>query len=295
MKRVLNLGAGTQSSVVLLMMERGELPRADVALFADTGWEPREVYEHLEWLKDRTSIPIATVSRGNIYDDAMNSRWQGRRLQRWASMPLYVLTTQRLHTPGETLFGRDDAEYVLDLDRPQQGKIKRQCTSEYKVEPIERYIKTVVLGLADRGRWPTEPEVVQVFGLSGDEMSRVRQPPLWATFEYPLIFDLRWPRWKVIEWAEKHYPDHRFPRSACVGCPYHSNAEWRWIKDNDPEGWAEAIALDRKLRNEGRTRGTVYLHRSCVPLEDANLDERDTNQTYLRDGMANECIGMCGV
>lgn len=42
-KRVLNLGAGTQSSVIYLMMCRGELPPADVAIFADTQWEPKEV------------------------------------------------------------------------------------------------------------------------------------------------------------------------------------------------------------------------------------------------------------
>lgn len=39
--RILNLGAGTQSSVIYLMMCRDELPRADVAIFADTLWEPR--------------------------------------------------------------------------------------------------------------------------------------------------------------------------------------------------------------------------------------------------------------
>jgi len=48
MYNVLNLGAGVQSTCILRKMLAGELPRADVALFADTGWEPLSVYKHLD-------------------------------------------------------------------------------------------------------------------------------------------------------------------------------------------------------------------------------------------------------
>ena len=49
-KRILSLGAGVQSTCVLLMSGRGELPKLDCAVFSDTGWEPPEVYEHFAWL-----------------------------------------------------------------------------------------------------------------------------------------------------------------------------------------------------------------------------------------------------
>ena len=41
--RVLSLGAGVQSSCLALMAEKGEygLPKPDLAIFADTGWEPQ--------------------------------------------------------------------------------------------------------------------------------------------------------------------------------------------------------------------------------------------------------------
>lgn len=39
-KRVLSLGAGVQSTAVLLMMIHGEIPKADHVIFSDTGWEP---------------------------------------------------------------------------------------------------------------------------------------------------------------------------------------------------------------------------------------------------------------
>ena len=51
MLEVLSLGAGVQSSTVLMLSCRGDLPKLDVAVFADTGWEPAAVYEHLGGLE----------------------------------------------------------------------------------------------------------------------------------------------------------------------------------------------------------------------------------------------------
>ena len=49
--RVLSLGAGVQSSTLALMIEHGEVPMVDCAIFADTGDEPKEVYKWLDFLK----------------------------------------------------------------------------------------------------------------------------------------------------------------------------------------------------------------------------------------------------
>ena len=49
---VLSLGAGVQSTTMALMAAPGEInPMPDCAIFADTGWEPRAVYDHLAWLR----------------------------------------------------------------------------------------------------------------------------------------------------------------------------------------------------------------------------------------------------
>jgi len=42
--RILSLGAGVQSSTLALMARDGTLPGLDAAIFADTGWEPPQVY-----------------------------------------------------------------------------------------------------------------------------------------------------------------------------------------------------------------------------------------------------------
>lgn len=64
---VLSMGAGVQSSTLALMAAHGEVtPMPDVAIFADTGYEPKEVYDWLEFLKTKLPFPVVTVSKGNI-------------------------------------------------------------------------------------------------------------------------------------------------------------------------------------------------------------------------------------
>lgn len=74
--RVLSLGAGVQSTSLLLLAAEGRLPALDAAIFADTGWEPRAVYEHLDRIEREVAapagIPILRVSSGNIRDDALD-------------------------------------------------------------------------------------------------------------------------------------------------------------------------------------------------------------------------------
>ena len=49
--RILALGAGVQSTTLALMIEKGEVPMVDAAIFSDTMAEPRRVYSHLDWLE----------------------------------------------------------------------------------------------------------------------------------------------------------------------------------------------------------------------------------------------------
>ena len=48
--RILSLGAGVQSSTLLMKIYNGEIAPVDAAIFADTGNEPKEVYD---WFKFR--------------------------------------------------------------------------------------------------------------------------------------------------------------------------------------------------------------------------------------------------
>lgn len=78
MLNILSLGAGVQSSTVLLMSCRGVLPKLDAAIFADTQWEPKAVYDWLYTILEpeaaRAGIPLFRVTAGNIREDALRSR-----------------------------------------------------------------------------------------------------------------------------------------------------------------------------------------------------------------------------
>lgn len=275
MIEVLNLGAGVQSSTVLLMSIRGELPRLDHAIFADTGWEPAAVYRQMDWLEEQATaagIAVHRVSAGNIKHDALISQVRGTKQagRRWASMPYYT------------------------DEHGQAGMIRRQCTSEYKIQAVERCIRRTILKLKPRQRAPQEPVIRRWYGISFDEQQRTRiSGDKWAVNWYPLI-EKCMSRAGCHEWLESHgYPDA--PRSACIGCPYHSDAEWRDMKENRPEEWADAVAFDAAIRNCSGMRSQVFLHRDRIPLDEVNLYKKfDKNQLPLFS-MQDECSGMCGV
>jgi hypothetical protein len=260
--RLLSLGAGVQSTTVLLLACEGTIPRFDVALFADTGWEPRAVYSNLERLTahaEKHGIPVRRVSAGNIRDDALDPR------HRFVSMPLHS------RNPDGT-----------------KGLARRQCTSEYKILPLKKAAREL-LGYPHPRRVPAGVYAEQAIGISTDEIGRARDSGVrFLRNVFPLI-DLGFDRTRCMEYlADRGFGET--VKSACVGCPFHGNAGWRWIRDNDPEGWAEAVEFDRAIRNgyprateQGqRLRGQYFLHRSCLPLDQVDLDPLAGSKRHLR-------------
>lgn len=269
MIRVLNLGAGTQSSVLLLMSETGEIPPVDVAVFANTGWEPAEVMEHFEWLRKQVKkTRIEVVTNGNIYDDMVASLKTDKER---VLIPLYTLS-------------KDGNE----------GITRRQCTKEYKIDPITKFIKSELLGLKKGARWPKTAVVEQVFGISYDEMQRMRvSQESWCVYQYPLI-DMRMRRQQVIDWAKARYPEKVFPRSACVGCPYHDNHEWSKVASGDKQEWQKVVELDALIRNQRLMNSECFLHPKRQPIDEIDFRSRDEKNGQM-SLWQNECEGMCGV
>ncbi|NOG70844.1 hypothetical protein [Roseicella sp. DB1501] len=294
--RILSLGAGVQSTTLALMAARGEVsPMPDCAVFADTGWEPQAVYEHLAWLRSPNVLPfpVHIVSAGDLRTDLL----AGAQGKRWASIPAFT----RNVTPTGTelpVYDEDDngdlivvGSRILKTDRVGVGMIRRQCTGDYKIVPIRRKVREL-LGIAGR-RSPKSPVAEQWIGISLDEALRMK-PSFedWQVNRWPLI-EHGMTRRDCVRWLERHeYPLP--PKSACIGCPFHSDDHWRHMRDHDANAWADAVSVDHAIRTGFRgIRGEVYLHRSAVPLDQADLTT-DTDRGQL-DLWPNECEGMCGV
>jgi hypothetical protein len=294
--RVLSLGAGVQSTTLALMAAHGEIgPMPDCAIFADTGWEPRAVYKHLAWLMSPNVLPfpVHIVSGGDLRADLV----AGARGRRWASIPAFTRTVTPAGAELPVFDETEDGETVvigsriLPTDRVEIGMIRRQCTGDYKVAPIRRKVRKLA-GIARR-RSPKTAIVEQWIGISLDEAIRMKPSfEAWQVNRWPLI-ERRMRRSDCLRWLERHdYPAP--PKSACIGCPFHSDAHWRRMRDADPKAWADAVDLDRTIRTGFRSiRGEVFLHRSAVPLAEADLTTAgDRGQLDL---WPNECEGLCGV
>jgi len=261
---ILSLGGGVQSSALYLAAAQGEMlfhkyDMPDLAIFADTQAEPQSTYDTIDELEklygDR--IPIDRVTAGNLEEVKPD----------FASIPFF--------RPGPK--GRQ--------------MMPRQCTSQFKVEPIIQHIRKLV-GAGPRQH--VKEKVVQWIGISWDEAIRAKNSPLkWLETVWPLL-EKRWTRGHCLEYLQKQcnenlvFFDEIVKRSACVFCPFKSDTEWEELQKN-PLEWDRAVAYDEKLRNlEG---GENYLHSSCKPLKDVRLD---TFRDQMLLNFNNECHGMCG-
>jgi len=253
--RIISLGAGVQSSTMALMASCGELERPDAAIFADTGWEPKAVYAWLDWLTPRLSFPVHRVQRGDIRADLL--RRTNATGQRFVSIPSYTWNG---------------------------GMGRRQCTREYKIEPIVKKIRELGGGL----KAPVEMWI----GISLDEIRRMKPNRVkWITNRWPLI-ERRMNRQDCLRWML----DHDFPappKSSCLGCPFHDDAYWRRLKADSPEEFADTVAADKAIRDMPGFDYEQYLHRSLMPLDEVDLStEEDRGQMDMFDG---DCEGYCGV
>lgn len=216
--RILNLGAGVQSTALFAMITDGDLPAVDYAIFADVGDEPQAVYRHLEFLKTIGGPEIITVrasetSLGDNLIHGINSTGQ-----RHVAIPTHLAIGGQPSAMG-----------------------RRQCTAEYKIKPIEKEIRRL-LGVPKGGRLKADDHVTQIFGLSFDEPRRVARVKDqfvarrgWAA-EFPLFDDFT-TRQDCAAYLQKRFPAMHVPRSACVFCPYRSDDEWIHLRDTDPEGF----------------------------------------------------------
>ena len=177
-KTVLNLGAGVQSTALYLMSMDGEIDPIDCASFADVGEEPSSVYDHIEWMKMLGGPEIITVTSGKLGDALAagtdylgNSRKDGGH---YVSIPAFTINPQN----------------------GQKGMIRRQCTGDFKIKPVEKHIRQVLFDTPAGRPIPKDCHVTQWMGLSFDEPKRVirgtqrfmAKPATWSV-EFPL-FDL---------------------------------------------------------------------------------------------------------
>lgn len=267
----ISLGAGVQSSAMYMMSVLGEhgVPRADVAIFADTMDEGRDTYEFLEVIEEwgrqqENPIPIHKVSEGHLSADVI-ARHRGEK-KRCAAIPAFVV-------------GEDG----------KPAPMRRHCTAEYKVRPIQKFVRRNVMGLK-HGERIGKKHALCMLGISNDELGRMKDnPEKWASNGYPLV-DAGLNRDDCRSYVEqKGLPTP--PRSACVFCPFHSTDVWKEMRDDSPDDFEKACVIDEAIRDMSASgvRQEAFLHRSLRPLRDEPFDDGQMDLFW------DECEGHCGI
>lgn len=288
-----SMGAGVQSTTIALLAANGIIEKPRYAVFSDTGWEPPGVYTHLEKLDAEVlkpcGIELVRVANGNLREEAIDTSYL-RRIPVFTRSPdgsrgitkrqctgHYKLTpifqwlrkTLGANTKTDTcgycdgIGSRDVPWLVKDGQKETWGT----CSVCHGNKTLTR------IGAAPKGKWARA-----YIGFSLDELGRMSASEVpYAVNEYPLIAgDLKMSRQDCLDYLSEQGWGTT-PKSACVGCPFHTNAEWRRIKA-DPELWADAVDVDRKIRNRPMQDSEAFLHHSAIPLEIADISSGNDDE-----------------
>lgn len=267
---IISLGAGVQSSTMVLMAAAGEItPMPVAAIFADTQAEPKSVYVWLDWLVKQLPFPVQRVTKGSLIEDTLRIRKRRDGLGYWNPSGI--------------------PHFSINADGTS-GHGPRQCTHDFKLLPLAREQRRIM-------RESGTKQCVVWIGISTDEAMRIKPSRVrYATHRWPLI-ELEMSRRDCIAWMTAHnFPTP--PRSACVFCPYHSDREWRRLKDEEPSEFEKAVKFEadyQKVKSQTVSkRGFIpFLHSSRKPLSEVDFStEEERGQINLFN---NECEGMCGV
>lgn len=249
------------------MAAAGEItPMPSCAIFADTQAEPAHVYEWLAWLESQLPFPVHRITKGDIEADSLKLR-----VNETTGAPYYK-TIVPFFVAGDVGF---------------RGILSRNCTYDYKVLPLIRRAKQE---MKEAGA----DSCTQWIGISLDEVRRMK-PSRDARIinRWPLV-EARMSRWDCLRWMKaRNFPEP--PKSACVFCPFHSDAHWRQMKTEQPADFARAVAFEKaaeEVQKAGGARNKGFLHDSLVPLGEVDFS---TDEERGQGSFNLECEGLCGV
>jgi 3'-phosphoadenosine 5'-phosphosulfate sulfotransferase (PAPS reductase)/FAD synthetase len=248
---VLNFSAGTQSSVLLWMVLRGEIqiPENFIVLQADPGMENSDTYRYSEMMRGlckTAQVPYFVAPGPSLYQDLVE---------------LSNTDKSRLDNPP----------YWTKNEKGKVGRLKHKCTYTYKIAPMDRFIRRYLeeqFGISSKSKRMGEGIVEKWIGFGYDEVLRIKPPNRkYVRFCFPLI-DLGWDRDKVNEYyTENNLP--KPPRSVCNACFANGVSFLKEMYQSRPKDWRQAVEVDKAVRDWSQIgiNDTVFVSPTAKPLE----------------------------
>ena len=244
--RAISWGGGVQSTLLGELSARGDLERVDLIAHADLGWERKKTYEIV---------------------DFYSARW------REMGMRVEILKVGNIEVQGA------DEHIHMPFWTSDGGPLRRQCTREFKIRPIRRFIREQLGYHPSKAPAPPPGSIETWIGFTTDEWTRAKPSGVkYIINRWPLL-ELRMSRTNCEEWFKAH--DLPVPiKSACIGCPYRHAMEWQEMRDQSPEEFEAACAFDDRNRdNPLAERGAstsdelyIYQGKERYALRDAPID-----------------------
>jgi len=269
MKNIVSYGGGTQSTAMILMALNGEydLQRPDFGVYCDTGSEPQFINEYVDYF-----IEYVKNKHGFIIYKIMHK--EGLEKQ--------VLAKPKKSRAGNFYTSSVPPFYTLDQNG-KKGMLNRQCTLDYKTNPIAKFI-TSKLGRGKKyNMW---------IGISFDERSRMKISTLKKrTNYYPLVENFIRRKDSIDYIVDRGL--RKPQRSSCYFCPFHSDDYWLWLKKYHKKEFNRAVDFEKKVQVNIPTKDKIFLHGSCVQLDKVQF--KNENQLNLFPHLIDECTGECGI
>ena len=275
--KILSCGAGMQSSALHLMScenalakIRGEppvwpqVPIYDISIFCDLGFEPPWVKKQVEFLANAghsCGVPLVILD-SPLYTDFMENFGERRTI----SIPWWTI--------------KEDGH---------KSKMPRNCTIDYKVELISKYVRWELLGYKKGQRLRDEDKKAHEMhmGFSAEESRRCKESPNpMFVNKFPLV-EMGLTRADNFAYIKDVW-GLETKASACSFCPFHKNYFFKFLRENEPEQYAQVVGVDELLRDKNPKPpmdSDLFISRSRKRLMD--LTDEDCNDA--------ECFEYCGM
>ena len=242
---VFSCGGGVQSTACLVLAAQGLIPYRTF-VFANVG-DKAEDPRTLRYV-DEVLKPYADAN-GIDWVDLQRQRRDGTPVDLWEDLQRPV---RAINIPVRMANGAPG---------------RRNCTAEFKIKPIARWIKRHA------------PNCTLGKGISTDEPHRATpsREDDGYTSAYPLIQlgISRQDCLRIVSAAGLPQP----PKSSCWFCPYHTTDQWTAMRNERPELFDAACQLEKHLNGKRRTMGRddVFISgigaRKGLPIGEAIPDQ----------------------
>lgn len=239
------------------------VPIYDAVIFCDLGREPEWVYKQVDFIRvacEEVGIPFYMLDT-HLYDDYINNFGE----RRVVSIPFWSID-----------------------ENGKKGKMMRNCTLDYKINAIQKFVRYELLGYKKYQRVKADDIKAHEMhiGFSLEEKSRCKDNP-------HKMFKNCFP---LVELGVERKHNYAYIRdvwgletkaSACNICPFHRNYFFKHLRETNKNDYDEVVKFDQMLEEKQpltKIKSKLYISRSRKRIKDLTDAECNDQETFMYKG-----------